>query len=200
MNLKLSETDLNKLFFISDPHFYHANIIKYCNRPFSSMEEMNATLIERWNYSVPPDGIVVCSGDFIMTGQINLLKGLLNQLHGTIHLVYGNHDYQNRLNRQVAVDLFKGRVYDALHIILNKPDSNIYVSHYPHLFWPRGSYHLHGYVHSGPLSTSNEKVPFHYKRYDIGVDNNDYKPIWYWKLMEIFDNYKNIEDNVQNTV
>ena len=48
-----------KYFFTSDSHFHHANIIKYCNRPFSSVEEMNQVMIERWNEVVKPDDVVV---------------------------------------------------------------------------------------------------------------------------------------------
>ena len=46
MNYKF---DGNKVFFTSDTHFYHANIINFCKRPFANVETMNEALIENWN-------------------------------------------------------------------------------------------------------------------------------------------------------
>ena len=42
-----------KTFFVSDTHFNHTNIIKYCNRPFNNADEMDAALIKNWNAKVP---------------------------------------------------------------------------------------------------------------------------------------------------
>ena len=59
-----------KTFFVSDTHFNHTNIIKYCNRPFNNADEMDAALIKNWNTKVPKDGIVYHLGDFAW-GSIN---------------------------------------------------------------------------------------------------------------------------------
>lgn len=75
-------------------------------------------------------------------------------------------------------------------IVRNDNNTKLFVSHYPLMYWPNGSIMLHGHVHSGPNSEGSEKVPFHYNRYDIGVDNNDFYPISYIKLMEIIENQK----------
>lgn len=61
-------TNQNKLFFTSDTHFFHANIIKYANRPFGSVEEMNEELIRCWNETVPEDGVVYHLGNFSFGG------------------------------------------------------------------------------------------------------------------------------------
>ena len=76
--------------------------------------------------------------------------------------------------------------------ILVRQDNNqqITACHYPMLFWPTGSIMLHGHIHSGPNSKSSERAPFHPMRFDVGVDNCNYKPISYLQLREIIDNQK----------
>lgn len=80
-----------KEWIISDTHFNHAKIIEYCNRPFSSVEEMNKTLIENWNSAVSKDDIVWHLGDFAM-GTKEQVTQIVEQLNGRIYLVLGNHD------------------------------------------------------------------------------------------------------------
>ena len=61
----------DKVWFTSDTHFWHDNIIRFCNRPFESVVEMNEELIRRWNETVPADGVVFHLGDFSFGGQRN---------------------------------------------------------------------------------------------------------------------------------
>jgi calcineurin-like phosphoesterase family protein len=77
--------------FTADTHFGHANIIKYCDRPFDSVESMRIGLVERWNAVVAPDDRVLVLGDFAL-GRIDETLGVLPELNGTKHLVVGNHD------------------------------------------------------------------------------------------------------------
>ena len=78
-------------FWTSDLHFGHANIIRYCNRPFGDVDEMNRSLIQRWNDVVGNDDEVWVLGDVAM-GRIGDTLGLIRQLHGTKILLAGNHD------------------------------------------------------------------------------------------------------------
>lgn len=193
--MRLTIENKEKLYFSSDHHFHHKNIIEFCNRPWGDSRTMDEAMIVLWNQTVPPDGIVFYAGDFIFTGNLLYVEELVKRLNGTIHLIYGNHDYQNKLDRTVAKEIFDNRTYDVVELTvkdesLSAKHINFFISHYPHMYWHRGSYHLYGHVHGGPESTANEKVPFHFMRYDIGVDNNNYKPISYFELLDIFNKYE----------
>lgn len=78
----------------SDHHFGHKNIIAYEDRPFSSIEEMDAYMIERWNKTVAPDDTVYHLGDFALSSRQHIIE-LIEQLNGRIVLILGNHDFRN---------------------------------------------------------------------------------------------------------
>lgn len=101
---KLSE----KLFITSDTHFWHSNIIRYCNRPWSDVESMNKALIENWNSVVGENDKVIHLGDFCF-GNKTKAESIIKQLHGKIDLVMGNHD---RLKIQDYYNMGFHRVYD----------------------------------------------------------------------------------------
>ena len=81
--------DSNKVFFTSDLHANHANIIKFCDRPWKTKEEMTEALIENWNSVVGPDDIVFNLGDFMWSSSWN---PILERLNGKIYLIWGNHE------------------------------------------------------------------------------------------------------------
>lgn len=80
-----------KIWIISDTHFCHKNIIQYCNRPFYYINEMDETMVERWNNKVSENDVVIHLGDFALTSK-NHLKSMRNRLNGVIILVLGSHD------------------------------------------------------------------------------------------------------------
>lgn len=86
------------IYFSSDHHFYHQNIISFCNRPFTSTEEMNETLINNWNSVVKSDDTVYYLGDFSLAFRpIELFS---HKLNGTKYLVPGNHDFCHSYNKK----------------------------------------------------------------------------------------------------
>ena len=91
MNFKF---DGSKVFFTSDTHFYHGNIIRFCNRPFKDVETMNETIISNWNNTVDQDDIVFHLGDFCLGGSAEWTR-ILDRLNGRIYLIMGNHDLKN---------------------------------------------------------------------------------------------------------
>ena len=90
-NMDYNYSDGSKVFFTSDHHFGHANIIRFCNRPWSTISEHNRALIANWNAVVPEDGIVFHLGDFCYKGGgFPAMWWIKGQLHGRIILVRGN--------------------------------------------------------------------------------------------------------------
>lgn len=101
MNFKFDD---DRLFFTSDTHFNHTNILQYCNRPFKTVDQMNETIITNWNNVVEPDDVVFHIGDFCLGGAEEWNK-ILDRLNGRIYLVLGNHDLKNI--RQGFIDRFE---------------------------------------------------------------------------------------------
>jgi len=158
------------LFFTADHHFGHANIIKYCNRPWETVEEMDEGLIANWNSVVPEDGIVIHAGDFAF-GDPTLYRPRLN---GKIILVKGNHDHVK-----------PSHGYDTVcdYLSLKVVKQRIVVSHYCMRAWDqshRNSWHLFGHSH-GRLEPIG-------KSWDIGVDANHWKPLSFTELSIIMTN------------
>lgn len=86
------------IFFTSDLHFWHANVIKYCNRPYASVEEMNEKLILNWNSVVSPKDTVYVLGDFSLA--IRPVETFTHRLNGIKYLVSGNHDWGHSYNKK----------------------------------------------------------------------------------------------------
>ncbi len=79
------------LWFTSDLHVGHGNIIGYSGRPFGDVEAMNRALVDGWNDCVDPDDEVWVLGDFAL-GRIETTLPMARELHGRKHLLAGNHD------------------------------------------------------------------------------------------------------------
>jgi len=184
-NLKKLQHD--KIWFTSDPHFNHANIIKYCKRPFDNVEVMNEVLIDNWNMVVGEDDLIICCGDFSLGSSKDAIN-VLDKLNGHKLLISGNHE-KSVLNSREAMDFFDGGVYDLLEItVLDEEVSDgfqdIILCHYPMVVWDkshRGSWQLFGHVH-GMLDGDKRLSP---NQMDIGVDSNGFRPISYQEVKEI---------------
>lgn len=167
-----------EVWFTSDTHFGHENIIRYCNRPFRNAEEMNAELIRRWRETVPEDGIVFHLGDFAH-GNARLWNDILSALTGRKYLILGNHDM--KALRQGYMGRFE---HVAQQMTIRVGGQAIVLNHNPFLCYG-GSYRdvwqLFGHVHSGPASHTGLDHPrlkmLFPLQYDVGVDNNDFRPI-----------------------
>jgi len=172
--IKYNEEEVKHLFFSADSHFQHTNIIKYCNRPFSSVEEMNEKLIQYWNETISDDDIVFHLGDFAFCGPTKV-REIKEQLNGKIVLIKGNHDYDSTLK------LFDN-VFDQL--LLNLNGDLVYLNHYPFLtFAGPTHYQLHGHIHLCK-GKNIDKYNLNSNQYDVGVDLNNYSPISWIDIKE----------------
>lgn len=80
----------------SDWHFNHDKEFIWGVRGFESVEEMNETIIRRHNYQVAENDDVYVLGDLCMGSDLASNKALIERLNGRIHVVFGNHDTENR--------------------------------------------------------------------------------------------------------
>lgn len=162
------------IWFTGDTHFGHANILKYCNRPFSSIGEMDEHFIEQWNLRVRPNDVVYHLGDFMFAPRDKLQRAtenILRRLNGVKILIRGNHD-----RPETSLATGWQSTHDTLEVKahLGGPfKQRIVLFHYPLRSWnahAHGSWMLHGHCH-GNLSDVGGKI------LDVGVDVWDYAPV-----------------------
>ena len=131
------------VYFTSDTHFHHTNIVQYCNRPFADVEAMNAGMVAQWNARVQPSDTVYHLGDFAM-GKADLLDGTRALLNGRVILVLGNHDRTPSRMRQAGFD----EVHKSLTVQMD--GLTLFMRHippHPSEVIPYCDYFLCGHVH-----------------------------------------------------
>ena len=150
------------VWFISDTHFGHANIIKYCRSQFASLADMEGHIIALWNETVKPQDLVYHLGDFAWkTEDAKRVRPLLN---GSIRLIVGNHDDIPSLasaglfQRIYLWRQFREEGFTASHIPMRRDQLR------------HGTMNLHGHVH-GDLDGLES---FHR---DMSVESIGYTPI-----------------------
>jgi Predicted phosphoesterase or phosphohydrolase len=171
---------MNKVFFISDTHFGHKNIIKYEDRPFLSVEEMDSKMIENWNSKVDKGDRVYILGDFAFSDKEYVIR-LMDKLNGQKFLVKGNHDHIVK-EKEVAEKFAWVKDY----YVLKHNKMKFVLFHYPIQVWDcqhHGSVHLFGHVHSNkedhhPLLETLKNA------YNVGVDVNNFTPIEITEILE----------------
>lgn len=157
---------MQKTWFIADPHFGHANIIKYEKRPFASTEEMDATLTGNWNACVHKMDRIFVLGDFAFLPSAKTIK-TVQSLKGYKILVLGNHDRHRSVNwwqkagfeevsaYPIIVDDFFMLSHEPMYLNANMPYANIF-----------------GHVHGNPMYTDCSAQSF-----CVSVERIGYAPI-----------------------
>lgn len=194
-----------KIFFTSDLHIGHRNILRFCQRPFLDLKDMATDIAANWNSVVGENDIIFDLGDMFWWNSRHEVKKFVDKLNGTIYKVPGNHDMDCRRLFELC-DPEKVTVLDDISVVWIEnlfPETNrvteLWLSHMPLMTWPHrgnGAINLFGHIHSGPLSTASMDVPekdlhlWPKQQYDVGADNNNYTPI---EIQEIF---KKLDRNV----
>lgn len=157
---------MSRTWFTADTHFGHANIIRYCNRPFTSVGEMDGAIVAAWNAVVRPDDDVWHLGDFAFRNARDA-SSYLRRLQGRIHLIWGNHDSEEvrHLPGWASSQPMAEIVVESTRLVL---------LHYGMRVWPRshhGALHFYGHSH-GTLPGDRQSC-------DVGVDNAawGYRPV-----------------------
>jgi calcineurin-like phosphoesterase family protein len=168
------------IYFISDTEFNHTNIIKYCNRPFKTVEEMDEKLIDNWNNIVESDDIVFHLGDFCYGNSIKAQK-YFSRLNGHINILANifHHD-SSWMKTGEFFHSISGLVIllSPIHVINvpNIPRKVIVLCHYPIYTWDRKHYlswHLYGHTHD----KSSDKFDYGQLSMNVCADHINFTPV-----------------------
>ena len=156
------------IFFTSDSHFDHANFLKFQDdkgnliRPFASVEEMNETMIERWNKVVKPQDKIYHLGD--VTFRVNQLARIMCRLNGHKRLLVGNHD--DPKNFELT------RWFDKVTLWRIFKDENFICTHVPirqDQFRYKVEYNVHGHIHQNVIDDE--------QYINVCVEQTNYTPV-----------------------
>lgn len=168
------------IYFTSDTHFGHENVIRFCNRPFACAEEMDEVMVANWNSRVRGNDTVYIIGDMFMHAERP--EQILKRLKGKKRLIIGNHDggWMKKL------DLSK--YFESIDKFLETSDGQhaMTMCHYPLLSWnhARRTYMVHGHIHNDktpdfwPLIAARDNV------LNAGVDVNGFMPVTFDEMLE----------------
>lgn len=167
--------------FTSDYHLGHANIIKYCDRPFKNVEHMNERIIANHNARVKPDDIVFFLGDFCFRntkggkegeGNLDSAEHYLKRLNGRFVFVRGNHDNNNSLKTCIKnITIFYGG--KEVLLVHNPEDANTKTNKLVFC----------GHVHGDWAVREENGCLF----VNVGVDVNDFMPVSFDEIMKAGD-------------
>jgi len=173
--------------FTSDLHFGHENVMRFDNRPFETVEEMDEELIKRWNAKVGKGDLVYVLGDMIWRSLANEAVNLLRRLNGQIILIKGNHDRFIK-NANAKKELAGVKDYDDICVELaDGTKRRCILSHYFMPFYNGHRYnaiHLHGHSHNTEEAQEEERIVAELKKkgyemevYNVGCMYWNYEPV-----------------------
>lgn len=176
------------IWFTSDLHYFHNNIIEFSGRPYVTMDEMIADFIFKHNHKVSDSDEVWMLGD-ISFGNPSKTMDVLRSLNGRINLVLGNHDkHIEKHPGHYIPDIFESVQH---YKEINYKDQKIILSHFAMRVWNQshhGSWMLHGHSH-GTLEPHGLSV-------DVGVDSPyvlgkpSYRPLSFDEISEFMTKRK----------
>lgn len=202
IHIKLEEGQ--KVFFTSDLHVGHRNVLVFCNRPFVDTKDMSENLIANWNRVVGENDIVFDLGDMFWFDSRHEVKKFVEKLNGTIYKIPGNHDMDCRKLFELC-KTSKVEILDDNNVVWVERKGQkiveIWLSHFPLATWPhwiQGSLNFFGHIHSGPLTDNMVDIPEKDltlkvgQQYDVGVDNNNYTPVELQQILQVLESQKSV--------
>lgn len=151
---------MRDIWVTSDTHFGHANIIKYCDRPFKDEHHMNEALVDNWNSAVKPGDIVYHLGDVYFRDP-----SVLDRLTGQKCLILGNHDNGTDQNLQ--------RHFKKILVWRMFPEYGLLMTHVPvhedTLNVNKCPVNVHGHIH--------ERVLPDQRYINVSVEQTNYTPV-----------------------
>lgn len=193
------------IWFTSDNHFFHSNILRLSKRPFSSLAQMHETMIKNWNDRVKPGELVYVIGDFSFANP-KLTKRVMDQLNGKKILIKGNHDPAAHKALQAGFD----EVHENIFIWLSASGGKkykVFLSHFPYrhnaLMWLKhkifGGYWDTRYNHKRMVDEGEWLIHGHtHQRYKqkrrmlhVGVDAWDYRPVSHHEIIKLIEDTPN---------
>lgn len=166
------------IYFTADPHFLHDNVIKYENRPFTSVDEMTEAIVKKWNKTVSPKDDIYILGD-IGLGKNEKVLDIIRRLNGKKYLILGNHDswVEKHMGRRTKIGLQLEELFEWIkpYHKLKIYNQKIILCHYPIYAWDtkeHGSWHLHGHTHNNSHSDY-----FHMRKVNVGMDLWNFTPV-----------------------
>ena len=194
--------------YISDLHLGHRNIIRYDNRPFDSVEEMEESIKALWNEAVKDTDTTCILGDVCWSTNYDVWERVLNELNGKKIIIKGNHDHTNILNKLKQ----NGVIEDWAHqMIVSDNGRHVVLNHSPMPFFVNQHkdnwYHLYGHTHISfdyqiikSVRRSIEELYMHeHRMFNVGcmIPGMDYAPRTLDEIIAI--DKKNKDTNINYT-
>lgn len=170
------------IYYTADQHFGHANIIKHCNRPFETVDEMDAYLLEQWNSCVRPNDTIYILGDLFFRNVVPA-DAYLSKLHGKKHLIQGNHDKD--WMKKTDLKWHFESVSNMLE--MNDGSYKMTLCHYPMMTWngvANGRYHVYAHIHNNTDAAYFQLLKEMPNALNAGVDINGFKPVTFAELID----------------
>lgn len=174
------------IWFTSDTHFGHANVLEFCGRPWGTVGEMDGALVDAINARVAPEDTLYHLGDFSFKMAVDAARELRGRIRcRDVRWVPGNHDKdwsQPAISGTFAVE-------PPIAALRLPGGRKVVMCHYPMMDWPglaHGSVHLHGHIHA-PRAYNEWNREMGILRYDVGVDANGYAPVSLDEVLAFFE-------------
>lgn len=181
------------IYFTSDWHIGHANVLVFDQRPFQDLDHMHTVLVNNYNATVGFQDLCYFLGD-VGFGKSDLLQSVLQRLNGTKVCILGNHDKGATAMRRMGFDVVMnmcaievaGKLVTMTHCplrgIWREDTSNMKgaaegdhwhgeARHRLFSIQDFGQFHLHGHTHK----SAEERILD--RQWDVGVRANGYRPV-----------------------